>query len=90
MLVPAIRFTPWHTLAARLLEAGSDTRAVQELLAHQDVSTAVILTQVLYRAREGLQQPLATMGGVRMTLIQVKRSPSSPELLTKNAPVLVR
>ncbi len=38
-----------HSFAPRLLEAGYDIRAVQELLGREDVSTIMIYTPVMNR-----------------------------------------
>lgn len=46
---------PGH--ATRLLECGQDIRTIRERLGHQDVSTAMIYTQLLNRAPLGVRSP---------------------------------
>jgi site-specific recombinase XerD len=41
-----------------MLQAGYDTRTVQELLGHSDVHTTMIDTHVLNRGRRGALSPL--------------------------------
>jgi integrase len=43
--------------AVELLEDGSDIRAIQELLVHQDVTTTMNYTHVLNRGPTGVRSP---------------------------------
>ncbi len=57
---PASTHTLRHSFATNLLEAGYDIRAVQELLAHTDVSTAMIYLQ-LNKGGRGIISPMESM-----------------------------
>ncbi|MBW1705718.1 MAG: tyrosine-type recombinase/integrase [Deltaproteobacteria bacterium] len=47
-----------HTLAAHLLQRGTNIHTIQALLGHRDVSTTMIYTHVLQKGGQGVLSPL--------------------------------
>ncbi len=48
----------WLSFATQFLEAGYDSRTLQELIGHKDVRTIMIYTHVLNRGPSGVRSPV--------------------------------
>jgi site-specific recombinase XerD len=51
-----------HPCATHLLQRGTDTRTLQQLLAHNDLATTMIYTHILQQGGRGVPSPLDDLG----------------------------